>query len=204
MKKVFLGRAVSFLALLPLTAIVVVSCVFLYIADTTKFHTTYAWASFGGALLGIVLHCLLFLRSEKLKPRILALVLLVLLCGFFVLTVENAIGLTDYCMPIYNTDGDFQGHFNNVTLEKCLAVNVLCGILSTFGYCLCFIRHILQLIVTAAKPRIKRSKKKVEMRAREKAYAKIAKFHEYYEKGIISEEEYKDACCCILRNGEKE
>lgn len=33
----------------------------------------------------------------------------------------------------------------------------------------------------------------MDIEAREKAYAKIAKFHEYYEKGIITEEEYNES-----------
>lgn len=140
------------------------------------------------AACALIPHCPVFLRK---KPPHLVVTVLFSVIQFFLLLIAAGVNfIYDY--------GDYP--------ELAIALGVVAAVVMLYP-AFFYIQHIFfpkrsttfdgytweETQKLLSKDRKKPAlQKKLELRAREKAYKKIAVYHEYLEKGIITQEEYED------------
>ena len=148
-----------------------------------SFANDYGWGLLF-ALVALLIHCLAFMRSQPPHPAVTVVCAILQLVSLFNISVMNFI----------DTSTD--------EIDEAVIfawVSVICALPAAVFY----IQHIFTpkrstafVGMTWQESRAIQPQslfqKKLELRAREKAYKRIAIYHEYLEKGIITQEEYED------------
>lgn len=152
-----------------------------------SFANDYGWVLLF-ALVALLIHCLVFMRSRPPHPAVTVVCAILQLVSLFNISVMNFI----------DTSTD--------EIDEAVIfawISVICALPAAVFY----IQHIFfpkrsttfdgytweETQKLLSKDRKKPAfQKKLELRAREKAYKRIAVYHEYLEKGIITQEEYED------------
>ena len=168
----------------------------------------------GGGI--VLLHCVLYLRKTFSFPLLYAFLSLLLVLAILVGTVFLFTSSFDYPAKNENYDEELAAweerkeeasgkdlfllllHKPDETIRvepsNAATLYVLCytsGGLCCAAVCFYFV-YFFVCLSRFIKPLALRRKNKKEFSRREAAYAQIEKFHEYKEKGIMTEEEYQE------------
>ncbi len=186
MKQNRLGWGISIFTLSLSTLALICSIIFLIIAGKLPYNTTCAYLAGSISIVSIILHSIFFMRKKLLNP-------IASLCLSVLQIILSFIGGVLY---LNASASNFYFAKNILYTNSGLQVFGLIGLAASW---IAIIAYLFSLIMSVIRIINKdRPSEKARIRAREKAYEKINQYHDYFQKQIITEEEYNQTRQRIL------
>ncbi|MBQ6706377.1 MAG: SHOCT domain-containing protein [Clostridia bacterium] len=177
MKRTAFGWVVAATTLFFLMLAFVSVALYMYVYDFDDLDDVRTWLSLGIAGFLLILHCVCYMRSKVITPKIILGISLFSMIASITTAALSGTAADEFWV----WRDDSMAPLFWICCGACIAAAVF--------YFVYFIHAIVRLF----DPLREKRRKQTSIRARENAYKKISGFHAYYQKGIITEEEYNES-----------